>query len=224
MDDATRMNAPEARPSDPFAGGDGRPLPQVERRLARNVELKFKVHDLASIRLRARQLATADLGVERQVDTYFFCRTGRLKLREIDGKPAVLIWYQRSDSCAPRPSDYCLIPVSEPVGLKLALAGALGTARVVAKHREILLWTNVRIHLDSVESLGDHVELEAVLDEGRPVGEGAVQVDWLVTRLRLDSCLRLPGSYGDEPGSIALSNGLAVDRLSVRSVPEVPPA
>ena len=33
---------------------------------------------------------------------------------------------------------------------------------VVEKARRLLLWRNVRIHLDRVEGLGDFVELEAV--------------------------------------------------------------
>jgi len=42
------------------------------------------------------------------------------------------------------------------------LRNALGVRVVVEKARRLLLWRNVRIHLDRVIGLGDFVEVEAV--------------------------------------------------------------
>ena len=100
---------------------------------------------------------------QHQIDTYFHCRHGRLKLRQIDGLRAELVWYARPDEEGPKPSDYQLVPLQNPETLKAALAAALGVRAVVEKRREIFLYHSVRIHLDDVVGLGHFIEFEAVL-------------------------------------------------------------
>lgn len=46
--------------------------------------------------------------------------------------------------------------------LRAALTVAIGVRGVVTKRRHLLLWSDVRIHLDTVERLGNFIELEAV--------------------------------------------------------------
>ena len=129
----------------------------------RNVELKARCADLAAARGVVQQLGARAAGVEVQADTYFRVGHGRLKLREIEGQSAVLIWYARPDADQARISSYYLVPVPEPEALKAALAAALGVRGEVRKRRTIYLWHNVRIHLDKVAGLGNFVEFEAVL-------------------------------------------------------------
>ena len=50
----------------------------------RNIELKARLADLDAARKTAVAIATERLGTQHQVDTYFHCRHGRLKLRQID--------------------------------------------------------------------------------------------------------------------------------------------
>lgn len=97
-----------------------------------------------------------------QRDTYFHAVKGRLKLREIDGEPAELIAYDRANIAGPKVSVYRRVPVLDPVETVAALGDALGIRTVVAKRRRLVVWRNVRIHLDEVERLGRFVELEAV--------------------------------------------------------------
>jgi adenylate cyclase class IV len=47
-----------------------------------NLEIKARCADLDAARERARAVATRRLGIDRQTDTYFVTRRGRLKLRE----------------------------------------------------------------------------------------------------------------------------------------------
>jgi len=145
----------------------------------------------------ARQIATNRPGTQQQVDTYFHCRDGRLKLREIDALPALLVWYVRDDQKGPKPSDYFLVPVSNPQTLKQALTAALGVRGVVRKRREIFLYHNVRIHLDEVAGLGSFLEFEAVLGPQVDDAAGRVQLDELLERFAVDPADLLSGSYAD---------------------------
>lgn len=140
-----------------------RPLPTLSRR---NIELKARLRDLAAARRTAEAVATDYLGVQRQIDTYFHCRQGRLKLREIEGSSAQLVSYSRPDCSEAKASDYHLVDVPDAAAMKQALAAALGVRLIVEKRREIFLAGNVRIHLDEVESLGTFLEFEAVLGSG----------------------------------------------------------
>ncbi|HEX5925549.1 MAG TPA: cytidine deaminase [Baekduia sp.] len=127
----------------------------------RNVELKARDHDPEATLAAALAHGAVDQGVLTQTDTYFAAREGRLKLREEDGV-GTLIAYARADEAAARTSAYHLVAVPDPAALKTALDDALGTVVVVEKFRRLLLWQDVRIHLDAVEGLGTWLELEAV--------------------------------------------------------------
>jgi predicted adenylyl cyclase CyaB len=163
----------------------------------RNIELKARLVDLDTARKVAGVISTKRLGPQHQIDTYFHCSHGRLKLRQIDGLRAELIWYSRADEADPKPSDYQLVPLSNPETLKAALAGALGVRAVVEKHREIFLYHTVRIHLDDVVGLGHFLELEAVL--GGQVDEPAARamIDSLQRHFALSAADLLANSYGD---------------------------
>lgn len=163
----------------------------------RNIEIKARLADLASARRVADRIATDRLGVQEQVDTYFHCRQGRLKLREIEGLPAQLIGYARPDRLGPKASDYVLAPVPDPETLKQALTATLGVRGVVRKRREIYLYHNVRIHLDEVAGRGAFLEFEAVLSPEMDDGAGQIQVEELLQTFAVGPADLLAGSYGD---------------------------
>jgi predicted adenylyl cyclase CyaB len=165
--------------------------------LARNIELKARLRDLAAAREVARRLATASLGIQQQTDTYFHCYHGRLKLREIGGQNAQLVCYERPDTPDAKGSDYRLIDVPDPAALKQALSSALGVRVVVAKRREIYLVNNVRIHLDEVAELGEFIEFEAVLSAGRDDASGHRQLAELQAAFGIQPDDLLAGSYAD---------------------------
>jgi homotetrameric cytidine deaminase len=129
----------------------------------RNVEIKARDADPAGTLERARALGASDEGVLVQRDTYFGRARGRLKLRE-EPEGATLIAYARPDQSEARTSAYRLAAISDPGAVKAALDAALGTVVVVEKRRHLLLYENVRIHLDDVTDLGAFVELEAVAE------------------------------------------------------------
>jgi adenylate cyclase class 2 len=162
-----------------------------------NVELKARLHDLPAARRTAERLATEYLGWQRQIDTYFHCRQGRLKLREIDGQTAQLVGYQRADHTGPKLSNYRLTEVADSESLKQTLAAALGVLIVIDKRREVFLHRNVRIHLDEVLGLGVFLEFEAVLSAEISHAAGQAQVDLLAQEFHIRLSDLVPASYSD---------------------------
>jgi predicted adenylyl cyclase CyaB len=161
--------------------------------MARNVEVKARVADLAKVRERALALGAKDAGILDQTDRYYeLDGARRVKLRTMPGRPAELITYDRAETAGSRPSDYtvtnvrdddaCVVPKQRPIA-------------TVKKRRELLLLDNVRIHLDTVDTLGTFVELEAVLDDGHDDATCTAQVERLVEDLGLHDQVR--SSYGE---------------------------
>lgn len=169
------------------------PPPTTPRR---NIELKARIGSLDAARTVCRQFASL-VAEEHQVDTYFVCSQGRIKLRERSAEPAQLVAYARADAATPRASDYWLVPVPDPAALKAALVAALGVLVAVEKEREVFLYRNVRIHLDRVTGLGEFVEFEAVLSPGDDEIAAAALVNELAERLGINRHDRLDRSYGD---------------------------
>ncbi len=165
--------------------------------MPRNIELKARLLDPVAAQQIATRLCGGRFETQRQTDTYFQCPTGRLKLREIDGRGAQLVWYRRPDQLSAKGSDYLLVPVAEPAQLRAALSAALGVRGVVRKTRRICLFQNVRVHLDAVEGLGDFLEFEAVLDGGVGDEAGHAQVEQLRREFGINETELLAGSYGD---------------------------
>jgi homotetrameric cytidine deaminase len=164
----------------------------------RNVEIKTRDADPSATLERALALGASDEGVLAQRDTYFGRARGRLKLREQEGgreSGARLIAYVRPDDEGARTSSYRLAEVDDPAALADALDAALGTLVVVDKRRRLLLYENVRIHIDDVAGLGSFVELEGVADADSDLS----REHELVARLREELALGEPVavSYAD---------------------------
>lgn len=109
-----------------------------------------------------RALGAEDRGTIAQRDTYFEVARGGLKLREEQPGRPHLIQFERANEPQQRESRYRIIEVSDGEALRTALAATVGIRGTVVKHRRLLLWQSVRIHLDQVERLGTFIELEAV--------------------------------------------------------------
>jgi predicted adenylyl cyclase CyaB len=68
---------------------------------------------------------------------------------------------------------------------------------VVEKNRELYLWHDVRIHLDSVEGLGSFVELEALASPGSDLDAERDAVDELRRALEIRDEDLVGESYAD---------------------------
>jgi predicted adenylyl cyclase CyaB len=162
-----------------------------------NLELKARCPALKAARQSVCRLGAREAGIEIQTDTFFRAPSGRLKLREIEGQPAVLIWYDRPDELSARMSRYYLNPIPDAEKMKATLTVALGVRGVVHKRRAIYLWHNVRIHLDEVRELGTFVEFEAVLGPGDAVLAAETRLNDLCRALRIVPADHLAIAYAD---------------------------
>jgi predicted adenylyl cyclase CyaB len=131
----------------------------------RNIELKARCADLARAAAVCDRLGARHAWTRRQVDMYFGVPEGRLKLREEEGVPAVLVAYQRADEAATRECRYDLTAVADAETARAELAAKHGVVARVEKTRTLYLLGNIRIHLDRVVDLGRFIEFEAVMGE-----------------------------------------------------------
>ena len=138
-------------------------------------------------------------GTDHQVDTYFNCPTGRLKLRQGQIENA-LIYYDRPDTPGPTKAIVTVCPVPPDAALKAALTAALGIRAVVEKTREIYFIGNVKFHIDTVAGLGRFVEIEAI-DAAGTIGAERL-------RAQCEKYVRLLGIRPDDLQSCSYSDML----------------
>ncbi len=130
-----------------------------------NYEFKAIAKDHRAIRTILKKLKARSPGIDRQIDTYFRIREGRLKIREGNIENSV-IFYRRANTARARQSRVRMIAVTarDAKTMKDILSAALGVRAVVDKRREIYFVDNVKIHLDQVRRLGKFIEVEAIGD------------------------------------------------------------
>jgi predicted adenylyl cyclase CyaB len=173
--------------------------------MARNVEIKARIENAAA--LAAKAAAMADQGPTEidQDDTFFRCRSGKLKLRAFSSQAGELIFYRRPSRKGPKESFYLRSPTTAPDSLRESLSLAYGEIGRVRKHRTLYLAGRTRIHLDQVEGLGHFLELEVVLADGDTVEAG------------VQEARRIMASLGVQPAQLV--EGAYLDLLSRRSQP-----
>ena len=137
-----------------------------------NIEIKARLACISEAHALVAAISDTPPQILRQRDTFFRCSHGRLKLRETGAGRAELIFYVRPDSAAAKQSDYEISAVAEPDALRGVMARALGVTQSVVKTRVLYLVGQTRVHLDSVDGLGDFLELEVVLRPGQDSAEG----------------------------------------------------
>jgi len=165
--------------------------------VARNIEIKARLTQRSEMEDRIVSIADSGPLVLEQIDQFYRVAQGRLKLRQINGEHAELIFYQRSDSAGPRTSDYSRVPVTHPQPLAELLTLALEPLGIVKKTRTLYLIGQTRIHLDEVEDLGSYVELEVVLDTTQSEAEGQAIAHQLMQKLGIEQADLVEGAYLD---------------------------
>jgi len=126
-----------------------------------NVEFKAELRDPDIARAVLLSIGAEHTDRMRQIDTYYRVPAGRLKKRDVPGRPAEYISYQRADRTAPKLSQYQLLDSDQ----FLARYGErpLPVLVTVDKTRDLYMLGDVRVHLDRVERLGSFLEFEALV-------------------------------------------------------------
>ena len=173
--------------------------------MPKNIEIKARLstEDFDRISGIASRISDTPVQTIIQRDTFFSSRSGRLKLRQfldeddVVNERAELIFYQRTDQKGPKASCYSRIEVGDSDSLIDSLAQSNGVVGVVDKKRMLYLIGQTRVHMDTVEGLGEFVELEVVLkdDQDDQFGQRiandliqrlGIQIDDLVERAYID--------------------------------------
>ena len=165
--------------------------------MARNIEIKAHIPSVAAILERAAALADEGPVEIRQDDTFFECRSGRLKLRTFANGEGELIFYRRSDEQGPKESFYVRTPTAAPDSLRETLTLAYGVVGRVRKNRTLFIAGRTRIHLDIVENLGHFLELEVVLREDESTDVGVREAHELMQRLGVTPSQLIDRAYVD---------------------------
>lgn len=165
--------------------------------MPRNIEIKARIENLASLTAKVAEIADQGPFEVVQDDTFFKCENGRMKLRIITDTKGELIFYRRQNQAGPKESSYEIYPTSSPDVLRDVLALACGTIGHVCKHRTVFMAGRTRIHLDKVEGLGHFLELEVALVDGETNGEGIAVVYDLLEKLGIHQDKLVAESYLD---------------------------
>jgi predicted adenylyl cyclase CyaB len=151
--------------------------------MARNVEIKARTPDLATLRKRVAEVSDSGPELLVQRDTFYVVPKGRLKLREFGDGTAELIFYERPDKIGPKTSKYTRTQIADAASMRELLGQILETKAVVSKRREVFLTDRTRIHLDEVDDLGTFMELEVALTENELDSDGKRAAFVLMDRL-----------------------------------------
>lgn len=163
----------------------------------KNIELKVKLRDTHALVSRLRTSGARFKGVLKQIDTYYHCNDGRLKLRIINGTKSELIFYRRPDTASHKISEFEIFPLAKKQSRQIhkILKLALGIKITVVKERKLWMYKNTRIHLDRVRGLGCFLELESQIKSGK--NSAQKEYDYLVENLALDRFAKIKKSYSD---------------------------
>jgi len=164
--------------------------------LPSNIEIKAYARSFEDIKSRAERLSDTPVQIIPQEDTFFNIPQGRLKLRVL-ADHGQLIYYTRPDQEGPKRSDYYLTRSDDPENLRRVLELAYGIRGVVKKTRYLYRIGQTRVHLDTVDKLGQFIELEVVMAEGQSDAEAQKIAEDLMSALGVEKGDLIDAAYMD---------------------------
>jgi len=162
-----------------------------------NIEIKARVNDRDRLQEIAGALSDHPVEIIDQLDTFFTCPRGRLKLRYFSPARGELIVYEREDVAGSKASRYLITATTEPDQLREVLTRAWGVVGTVRKRRYLYVVGQTRIHLDEVDELGTFLELEVVMRPNQPTAEGEGIAADLMKQLGVKPRDLIAGAYID---------------------------
>jgi len=131
----------------------------------KNIELKASINNFDKITSLLKKMRAKHINKQYQKDTYYYCRNGRLKVRNINNKKFELIFYQRPNRAGKKISNYQIFKIKpKEVNFTMSILNKkFGEQTIVEKNRELWIYKHTRIHIDKVFSLGNFLELETAI-------------------------------------------------------------
>lgn len=161
--------------------------------MAVNLELKIKVENHHNIKQILEKISSTFETILNQKDIYYKIDKGLLKLRIENGNYS-LIKYNREEQKKDRWSNYYVVNI-EGKETELLFSSLFPIETEVIKKRELYMYKDTRIHLDTVKKLGKFIELETVVRDSK---EHAKELfDEMVELLNLDLNNQIRSSYRD---------------------------
>lgn len=181
--------------------------------MSRNVEIKAVLRDRDAIIAAAASRSDTVPEMITQHDFFFRCGAGRLKMRVFEPDCGELIQYEREDLAGPRCSQYQIAYTSTPEILLDILTRTLGRIGEVKKTRILFVIGQTRVHIDTVDGLGDFLELEVVLRPEQTEVEGRRIAEELLTEFGIKSDQLIAKAYVDLLASTPTHSGANIPAL-----------
>lgn len=165
-------------------------------KVVRHVEIKAFLDNFSALSERLASLSNIEPMERVQHDTFFNCRSGRLKLRS-SGNFHDLIYYRRQDDYGPKESFYQSARSRNPIALRTTLASTFGIAGNVKKFRRTFRIGDALVHLDRVADLGEFIEIKIEIGEELSAEGGGKIVENLMQALDVDLFQLVDSAYVD---------------------------
>jgi adenylate cyclase class 2 len=156
-----------------------------------NLELKIKIESIESLIEKLKSINAKQNSVLIQKDIYYKTPKGLLKLR-IENETKTLIYYNRDEASKNRWSDFNLLKIEDDNAEEF-LSKLFEVEDIVEKERQLFWFNNTRIHLDEVKELGNFLELETLVIDGKADAEK--RFNEIVRLLNLDLSKQIKKSY-----------------------------
>ena len=162
--------------------------------MPKNFEIKCRIRNLSEIKKILVSDRSYKYSIEKQKDIYYKVKSGRLKLRIINEKNSDLIYYNRKEKNRERVSNFVISSTINFKELNFIMTKQFEVMVIVNKKREIFVKDNIRIHLDTVNKLGNFLEIEIMFKD---LNKAKKMMSELKDMLNLNTKDFIKSSYSD---------------------------
>ena len=156
-----------------------------------NLELKVKLKSFTKVKKLLKEINADFIKTLNQKDVYYKNTGGLLKLRIENGEQSI-IKYLRDEKGKDRFSEYEVLRFSDGNAEKFFYE-VFDTETIVQKRRLLFFYKNTRVHLDTVKNLGNFLELETLVLNGK--ADAKKRYNEIVRLLQLDKYESIKKSY-----------------------------
>ena len=156
-----------------------------------NLELKVKLKSFSGVKKLLKEINAELVKTLTQKDVYYKNHGELLKLR-IENDEQSIIKYLRDEKGSDRFSNYEVLHFTDGNAEKF-FSKIFKIEAVVQKKRQLFMYDNTRVHLDSVKGLGNFLELETLVLNGK--SDAKQRYNEISKLLKLDQYKSIRKSY-----------------------------